>query len=107
MSDERFGDRCDHVTTGLGTATLACVFAYGHNGWHRASDGTEWLPASDGGVWAHIGHDMQPYVNGVYPNELEALRAMNGDGHGSVIFLPWGTSVTDAEKAARSNPHPS
>lgn len=49
------------------------------------------------GCWVAYAYDWNPYLIAAYPTEIEALREINGLGYGSVMFLPWGMSLVDAE----------
>lgn len=53
-----------------------------------------------GGCWIAFGWDWNPYLIGIYPTEVEALRAAI-DNHGEVMFLPYGMNITDAAAKQR------
>jgi hypothetical protein len=53
------------------------------------------------GVWAVVDNaNYGEQVSEVHSEEIDALRQINGRGYGRVIFLPWGMTLQDAERAS-------
>jgi hypothetical protein len=54
------------------------------------------------GVWAVVepGNEGGMQLAQVHSEEIEALRYINGRGYGEVIFLPWGMTVGDLQRAS-------
>lgn len=57
--------------------------------------------SSDNGVWVVYSRDYNLLVQSIHAAEIDALRAINAQGYGSVMFVPFGVDVTDAAKADR------
>ena len=51
------------------------------------------------GVWVIEGNPGD--ISTVHPTELAALRTVNDQGYGKVVFIPWGYSLWEANEVYR------
>lgn len=50
---------------------------------------------TENGVWAVVDLYYGEIITEVHPTEVDALRVLNGRGHGRVVFVPWGKTLGD------------
>lgn len=54
------------------------------------------------GVWVSHSWDMGPTEVRPHASEIDALRLINEQGWGEVVFVPFGKSVDEAHREARA-----
>ena len=54
------------------------------------------------GVW--IVESEPGEIGTLHPTELDALRAVNDQGYGRAIYVPWGLTLWEAKEQQRKEP---